>query len=305
MSGPVLVADVGGTNTRFARFGQAGLVDEERWATADVPTLAEGVARYLALHPGPVESCCVAVAGPVQGPVARLTNTRWSGHLDDLPGRGCFANDLQAAAAAVTLLGEHEAVPIRDAPVDRGAPRVVLGLGTGLGEAIGIGTRVLPGEGGHKTFGPADPEQRAFGAWLAEQLGRAPSWEDVLSGSGLGRCVAFVRARAGAPGGGTPDELAFHATHHTDAADAAEALGLYARCCAVEARNLGLQVLARGGVWLAGGMPARVPDAVWRTAFASHFVLDGPMRAQAQALPVLRVRHDALNLLGAAVLATS
>jgi glucokinase len=305
VTGAVLVADVGGTNTRFARFGQGGLLSEERWPTSEVPTLAGGVARYLALHPGPVESSCVAVAGPVHGDVARLTNTPWHGRVEDLPGRGCFVNDLQAAAAAVTLLGPDDRVVLREAPLDPAAPRAVLGLGTGLGEAIGLGTRVIPGEGGHKTFGPADAEQRALAGWLAASLGRAPSWEDVLSGAGLGRCLAFIRERARGPVGTGLDALAIEATHSPDRPDCAAALMLYASCCAVEARNLGLQVLARGGVWLAGGMPARIPDAVWRAAFASHFALDGPMREQADALPVLRVRHEALNLLGAAVLASA
>ena len=161
----------------------------------------------------------------------------------------------------------------------------------------------MPGEGGHKTFGPADPEQRALGAWLAERLGRAPSWEDVLSGAGLGRCLGFARVRAGLPDDPDDAALARRATADPGAPHAGEALALYARCCAVEARNLGLQVLARGGVWLAGGMPQRVPDTVWRAAFAGHFALAGPMQAQAAALPVLRVAHPALNLLGAAVLA--
>lgn len=301
--GRVLVADVGGTNTRFARFGAAGLEREERWPTRDVPTLADGVARYLALHPGPVESSCIAVAGPVSGPVARLTNTPWTGRVEDLPGRGRFANDLEAAAAAVVLLGEEDRVVIRAAELVPRSPRVVLGLGTGLGEAIAVGRTVLPGEGGHKTFGPADDEQHAFAAWLSAVLGRPPSWEDVLSGGGLGRCLAFLRSGGGERALGGLDELAAYATRHPDSADARAALGLYCRCCAVEARNVGLQVLARGGVWLAGGMPARIPDAMWRQAFQTHFTLDGPMRDQAVALPVLRVRHDALNLLGAAVLA--
>lgn len=305
MSGPVLIADIGGTNTRFARFTQDGLTSEERWPTADVPSLAAGVERYLALHPGPVESSCAAVAGPVHGAVARLTNTPWQGRIEDLPGRGRLVNDLHAAAAAVPLLSPNDRVLLRDAPLDPGGPRVVLGLGTGLGEAIGLGPHVVAGEGGHKTFGPADAEQRALAGWLAGSLGRPASWEDVLSGAGLGRCLAFIRSPSGPAVGADFDALAFEATHELDRPDCAAALGLYARCCAVEARNLGLQVLARGGVWLAGGMPGRIPDDVWRAAFASHFVLDGPMREQADALPVLRVRYEALNLLGAAVLASA
>ena len=82
-------------------------------------------------------------------------------------------------------------------------------------------------------------------------------------------------------------------------------MGLYTRCCAVEARNMGLQVLARGGVWLVGGMPGRIPDAIWRESFGTHFVLPGAMADQAAMLSVSRVLHPAVNLLGAGVLAMS
>ena len=303
MSRSLLVADIGGTNARFARFERGGLTSLETWPTAEVPSLAAGVKRFLQLHPGPVAASCAAVAGPVLGPEASLTNTPWRGRVGDLPGQGRLVNDLQAAAAAVPLLREGDCEVIRSGAVERDAPRAVLGLGTGLGEAVAVGETVLPGEGGHKTFGAADDEQRALGAWLAQTLGRAPTWEDVLSGEGLGRCLAFLRHTAAPPSVLDVSALARGATGAPDAPLARHAVALYARCCAVEARNLGLQVLARGWVWLVGGMPARIPDPVWRAAFSSHFALSGPMASQAASIPVYRVRHGAVNLLGAAVLA--
>lgn len=303
MSGPVLVADIGGTNARFARYGGGTLTDLETWPTVDVPTLAQGIRRFLELHPGPVAASCAAVAGPVLGPEAFLTNTPWRGSVRDLPGRGRLVNDLQAAAAAIPALDASDCEVIHAGVVSPDAPRAVLGLGTGLGEALAVGDTVIPGEGGHKTFGPADEQQRALGAWLARLLGRAPSWEDVLSGDGLGRCLAFLRHPGAPPPGLDVSALAHEATGCPDALLTREAVALYARCCAVEARNVGLQVLARGGVWLVGGMPARISDDVWREAFSTHFALTGPMASQAAGTPVLRVRHDAVNLLGAAVLA--
>ena len=135
MSASVLVADIGGTNSRFARLGPDGLVGAEQWSTLEVPTLREAVARYLDLHPGPVDASCVAVAGPVLGPDARLTNTPWTGSVHDLPGRGCLVNDLEAAAAAIPVLGPEDVVQIRAGELVPQAPRAVLqpvsSVGTG------------------------------------------------------------------------------------------------------------------------------------------------------------------------------
>ncbi len=240
------------------------------------------------------------VAGPVLGPHAALTNPPWQGAVTDLPGPGRLVNDLQAAAAGVGVLGPDDTFTLRDRPLDGTAPLVVMGLGTGLGEAIRVGDRILPGEGGHKSFGPADEEQGAFAAFLAARLGRPPSWEDAVSGAGLGAAYAFLAGDAAIPG--DADTHAHHVTCEPDAPFCAPAARLYARCVAVEARNLGLQVIARGGVWLCGGMPGRLPRAVWEDAFTSHFVLEGPMATLADSLPVLVVEHPALNLVGAATL---
>jgi glucokinase len=293
----VLVGDVGGTNTRLGLWVEGeGLVRKLTRPTSETATLRDAIARF---EPGPIDAGCVAVAGPVDGDQATLTNADWSAHVDHFSAPGRLVNDLEAAAAGLNQLSGDGLDRLRGAAPDPLGTAVILGLGTGLGQAIRGPAGVLAGEGGHKTFGPADAEQWALWQFLADLLQRPPTWEDVLAGAGLDRVYRFL--------GGEVDPVTgvakLRVTDHPADPMCAAAAALYCRCAAVEARNLGLQVLASGGVWLGGGMPARFPRETWRAALETHFVLPGLMASRAAALPVLIARDPDLALLGAAALA--
>ena len=142
--GRVLVADVGGTNTRFARFGDAGLEGEERWPTRDVLTLKDGVARYLS----------ASRSGGRFLRRGRRARLRPRGAVDQhtMDGAGGGSSrpgsfrQRSGGRSRSGVLGEADRVVIRAAELEPRAPRVVLGLGTGLEEAIAVSRTVLPGE---------------------------------------------------------------------------------------------------------------------------------------------------------------
>ena len=304
----LLVADVGGTNTRVGWSPAPGAPVErvEVRDTAAAGSLDALLADWVAGgHPAPA-AVVAAVAGPVDGAVARLTNAAWDADLRRLPVPGLLLNDLAALAAALPVLGAGGQVSLRAGPVAPG-PQVVLGIGTGLGECIVHNGIVLPGEGGHKVFGPPDARGRAFAAHLAVRLGRPPSWEDVLSGSGLGRLAQFVSLEHGpsplasAVWAGSPEDAAARTTAAAASGDplALAVCAAFAAWAACEVRNLSLQVLA-GGAWIGGGVAPRIPIPVWKAAFGEAAHLGGPLDARAAAVPVALITHATPALLGAA-----
>ena len=298
MNPTVLVADIGGTNSRIAVHRQGRLHDLCEWPTASTTGLAQTLARFRAKTDARWAAACVAIAGPTGGQTVHLTNADWSGSLTDFDVPARFANDLEAAAWSLDELGGAWG-RLWGPPPTSGAPAAILGLGTGLGEAYRVGDHVVSGEGGHRAFAPSSELQRDLAAWLRAVEGRETTWEHVLCGDGLGRIGAFLA-------GATDTRDAAARSRRITAADhprALDAQALYARCCAAEARGQALQVLARGGVWLMGGMPARIDGAIWRAAFEDGFLDDGAHRDLLAEIPVLRVTHPQANLVGAANLA--
>ncbi|GAA4289361.1 hypothetical protein GCM10023178_77240 [Actinomadura luteofluorescens] len=128
-----LVADVGGTNARFALVeGPDGALSEVRaLPTRDHRGLAEAAAAYLdAVGVRPV-AACLAVAGPVTNGTFHLTNAGWPrsapeavrahlglAHLDVI-------NDFEALALALPRLGADDLVSIGRGRPDPGAPLAV------------------------------------------------------------------------------------------------------------------------------------------------------------------------------------
>lgn len=301
---PVLVGDVGGTTTRFAISRDHRLEDVVTWPTEEERSLRSGIARYAADTGHTWKAAAVAVAGPVLGGSAQLTNADWSSTLEEFGGPGCFLNDLEAAAWGLDALADADVQRLHGGLRHRAGPQVIIGLGTGLGMAYRFGDKVIPGEGGHRRFAPDDAEQRALAAHIRAVEGFEVVGEHVLSGPGLGRCVRFVRAQQGQPSTESLAALAREATRHPDRPGCREAVALFARVCASEARGQALQVLAHGGVWVVGGMAGRIPKAVWRDAFSTAFVDSGLHQDLLNELPVFLVDQPYLGLLGAGVAAS-
>ena len=300
---PVLVGDVGGTTTRFAIARGHVLEDVVTWPTAEERTLRAGIARYAADTGHDWGAAAVAVAGPVLGDHARLTNADWSSSVEEFGGPGRFLNDLEAAAWGLDALAEGDVHQVHGKKRNPEGAKVILGLGTGLGMAYRFDDAVIPGEGGHRRFAPDDDEQRALAAHIRATEGHEVVGEHVLSGSGLGRCLRFVRADADSQPIADLAALAREATQHPQNPGCRQAVELFARVCACEARGQALQVLASGGVWIVGGMAGRIPLRVWQEAFAGAFVDQGLHRTLLNRLPVFVVDQPYLGLLGAGVAA--
>ncbi len=303
----VLCGDIGGTKTLLAVAALDGdrvdLVLERRYADRDFAAFADLARAFVDEARTPVERACFGVAGPVDGRRAAVTNFPWGIDADALEtivgAPVALANDFVAAAHGIDLLQPERVVTLQAGePVPR-APQLVIGAGTGLGVAFRIwqGGRygVIGGEGGHAGFSPADERQADLWRFLRGELGRVRV-EHVVSGPGLARIHDFLRGDRGAAR--APEEIAAGADP-----DACAALELFLGCYGAAAGDYALAVLARGGVWLAGGIAPRVLPQLRSGSFLAAFNAKGVHSPLAARFPVQVVLDERLGLLGAAKLA--
>jgi len=304
-----LGGDLGGTKTLLAlaekdAAGGIRIVRQQRFASADYPTFDALLDEFLADRPS-ITAACFGVAGPTDGRNARLTYLPWSLAADELERRFAIprvtlANDFAAAAHGLPLVEADSIVTLHAGqPIER-APRVILGAGTGLGVAglvwQGDGYRVIAGEGGHMGFAPQTSQQGELWRWLLEKNGRVTT-EDIVSGPGLARIYAFF--------GGRPrqaEEIGNAALAGSDPL-ASAALRLWLECYGAFAGDLALHWLARGGVYLAGGIAAKLLPGTDASPFIEAFLAKREHRHLALDMPIRLVTDESLGLRGTLALA--
>jgi glucokinase len=305
-----LLADIGGTHARFALLEGTAPGPPLVLPVAGFPTLEDALAEALArIAPGGVARALLAVAAPVEGGTARLTNAAWEASAPALTarfgiGRVRLVNDFLALAHALPRLGPADLHPIGGGAAAPGAPMLVLGPGTGLGMAgflPGPGIAV-PTEGGHAGLAGADPREYRIIAALRTATGRAGA-EEALSGRGLARLHALLAAEAGAS---LParDAAAVVAAAGTCPV-AAGAVALFLDLLAGFAGDMALAWGARGGVFLGGGILPRLLDRLEPARFRARFEDKPPMRDYLAGLPVAVIGHPAPAFLGLAALAAA
>ncbi len=301
-----LVADIGGTNARFALSPRPGVLEAQaRLRVRDFAGPAEAVRAYLGSRPLPPEAV-LAVATPVEGPEIAFTNGPWRFHADTLARtlglrRLALINDFTAHALALPALGAGELERIGGGEREPTRPRLVLGPGTGLGAAAlipcGDFERPLPTEAGHMSLAPESARERALLAHLAPRLGHI-SRERLLSGPGL---VLLARALAELDGRTaelrTPPEVVARA--RAGDVHAREAVVLFTDLLGGFAGDLALAHGARGGIYLAGGLLVALGELFDRERFRRRFEAKGRLAAWLRPIPVFRIRREDTGLLGA------
>jgi len=311
-----LVADIGGTNARFAiarRDGNHGFVLERirRFENRDFKGLRDAAETYLASCPGErPRRGCIAVAGPVASGLIELTNSSWRFRPEDLArdlGLESLPaiNDFAAQARGAPMAARKDTVLLNDASPERGAPCAVLGPGTGLGLGLLIprerGLLVVPTEGGHAGFAPRTDEESRVGRFIADEYGFS-SWERLLSGNGL---VNIHRALCHFEGVAWPEFRPEDITMEALADPTSLSRRVVDLFCAVlgaYAGDVAVMSGARGGVYLGGGILPRIQTLLELSAFETRFAERGPMTQYASRIPVWLILSDVVSLLGAAAL---
>ena len=308
----ILCGDIGGTKTLLGLARDGEMVVDRRYANADFQNFAGVLAAFLAdtqTDPAQINGGCLALAGPIadDGRSAHLTNLPWNIDSDALSRRfGLPAlrlvNDFAGAAMGAVTSSPAQRFTLQPGEPLATAPCLVVGAGTGLGMAIvlphGESWRILPGEGGHVAFAPADEAQAALWAFLNRRHGRV-TWERVVSGPGL---AAIHESLTGASL--SPKEISTRAASGPDCAER-RSLDLFLAAYGAFAGDMALACLARGGVFLAGGIAAKLLPLLPQSGFLAAFNAKAEHAAIAVRMPIHVATDPLLGLRGALQLARS
>jgi len=324
----IVVGDVGATKTLL----EVGVVRDGRWcpafgrryAGADHPDFNSVLAAFLREWAAcgqageKLTHACFGVAGPAFGNRTQMTNLAWV--VDGNAIRTEFGiahvrvvNDFAAAASGIEMLQDADLVVLQPGEPIAAAPRVVIGAGTGLGIAYlswaAGGYQVIAGEAGHAGFAPSTLEQLELWRDLyASQGGVAV--ERVVSGPGLVRIHEFLRRReaqpaapADAPHVGVTPAAITHGVLQLGDALCMRALDLFIACYGAVAGDHALAVMARGGVYVAGGIAPKILPHLLAGGFLAAFNARGSHADDVRKIPVAIVTNERVGLLGAALLA--
>lgn len=312
---PLLVADIGGTNARFAvarvAGGEVELDHVQSLPAREHPSLLLAVASYLDSLPHRPTSGVLAVAGPVTDGTVDLTNSPWQVSDVALETLGLspvrLINDFEALAAAAPRLPSsglsHLGGPLSGAAE---ATLAVMGPGTGfgvsiLGRAAGGHSVAMATEGGHAAFAPADAVEEEIVRVLWPRFGRV-SIERLLCGPGLinlHSALAEIEGRP-APQTQSPADITAQALADASSPEAATLTRFCAMLGSV-AGEIALTTGARGGVYIAGGIAPRILPFLKASPFRQRFEAKGRYSDYLAAIPTWVITHPYPALLGAAL----
>jgi len=303
-----LLADIGGSKTRFALGNSSGALERVVVIHNDtVASLDAAVAQYLEETGAHPRAATLAMAGPVEGEEIVLTNrTSWRLRRVEFAKRFGFLqlrvlNDFEAIAWALPRLGPAQTRPLGKPMAMRDGVKVALGPGTGLGVAALLPLdgrwHVIASEGGHASFGPQAADEAELFARLRDECGFV-SAETVLSGPGLARLAHALDPRAPSH---EPETIVASALAREPAAHAAALL--FVRLLGRFAGGLALTFKALGGVYIAGGVACGLgpllDEPQFRAAFEAHLPYTGVLKT----IPTLLITCEEPGLIGCAVVA--
>jgi glucokinase len=323
----LLAGDIGGTKTVLAVFsreaGPTVPAHEKIYASAQYASLEDIIRDYLATIQLTIDSGCFAVAGPVVGGRARITNLPWL--IDASAIQSAFGwkrvdlmNDLEAVAYAIPILPSSDICQISAGKPVTGGNIGVLAPGTGLGEAYLTYEdgkySAHASEGSHASFAPVNALQIGLLSFLLEKKGfEHVSFERVCSGGlGIPNLYTYLKETGVAEEpkwltetlATCDDPTPVIINNALDPAQACElcreTLDLFVEILGAEAGNQALKVMATGGIYLGGGMPPRLLSSLQKPAFLEALRSKGRFRALLTEIPVYVILNPKAGLLGTA-----
>jgi glucokinase len=313
---------------------------ESRYISAEYPDLTPIVQQFLEEAIAQVgqlpliEKACFAIAGPVVQNTSKLTNLSWI--LDakrlsrDLQiAQVVLINDFVAVGYGVLGLKAEDLYTLQAGKPDSTAPIAVIGAGTGLGQGFlmrqGDRYQVYSSEGGHADFAPRSDLEFRLMHYLLEKHGISRvSAERVVSGMGILSIYQFLRDCQKLPE--SPDIAAVVRSWEQQlgrsekSVDPGAVIGaaaverrdrlaeytiqLFVEAYGAEAGNLALKILPHGGLYIAGGIAAKILPLMTDGNFLKAFLSKGRMTSLLERVPVYIVLNSQVGLIGAAVCAS-
>lgn len=309
-----LLADIGGTNVRFAlQVSGSEPCSFRSLRTADYPDLQSTITAYLNQPPAKAapKQAAFAIASPISGDRVALTNHDWTFSIEEI--RKSFQldqlhvlNDFTAIALSIPELPSEALRKIGGGMAAADAPIAVLGPGTGLGVSGLMPTAkgewmAFSSEGGHVTMPAATQAEADALGKLRERFGHV-SAERLASGPGLLNLYGalsknFMKNSAPA----SPDALTRRAFEENDP-DCLATLHMFCDMLGTVAGDLALSLGAQGGVYVAGGIVPKFVDFFAASGFRTRFEQKGRFADYLAAIPTFVICHPEPAFLGLASL---
>ncbi|MBJ7537022.1 glucokinase [Marinomonas transparens] len=314
-----LIADLGGTNARFA------LVPIHQYVPQEVRVLPcknydgffDAAADYVencSISMDNIDAVVLAIAGPVNQPVIRFSNNSWHFTREEIQayfGEGkavSLLNDFDAVGHCLEILSPEDVVVIGDKTwVDLKAPAWVIGAGTGLGVSCVVPqdngpNMILPGEGGHVDLSSCNELEDDILRFLRARHKRV-SAERVLSGMGLENIYEALAFREGIEKRLTAPEIGEALKSGNDPI-ANAALEQFFVFLGRVIGDLVLSVESRGGVYIAGGIVPRYVNEILNSGFRDAMQEKGRMKEFVSPIPTFVVMSEYPGLMGCACYAS-
>jgi glucokinase len=319
----ILAGDIGGTKCNLALFEIDGnshrKVVAQRYESREFPAFDEMISKFLldsraetrdaGTHA--IEAAGFGVAGPVIDRRVKATNLPWIVDASELATQlgtrhVVLLNDLEATGYSLSHMAPSELSTLNRGTPSPQSTRALLAAGTGLGEAILFwdGSRyvVAGSEGGHADFAPRTEQEIELLRYMKEHS-EFVSVELILSGRGFRTIHSFLDASVIHPSFDGPEaDAAPEITRLALAGQCpicVQTLDLWVNIYGAEAGNLALKVLARGGVWVAGGIAVKIRKKMEDGAFFRSFCEKEKFAALLAQIPIQMVLNEEAPLIGA------
>ncbi|MFL6845126.1 MAG: glucokinase [Allosphingosinicella sp.] len=311
----IVAIDIGGTHARFAlaeieggrvaRLGETCTLRTAEHASLETAWEAFGAALGQPLP----RAASLAVAGPVQGEVLKLTNNPWVIRPASIReklriDRFTLVNDFGAVAHAVAQLDNAHFVHLcgPDRPLPEEGVISIVGPGTGLGVAQLLRRagryEVVETEGGHIDFAPLDGLEDRILAQLRTRYRRV-SVERIASGMGLANLYEALAAIERRDVRYRDEKALWQAAMAGEDSLAAAAFDRFCLSLGAVAGDIALAQGAQA-VAIGGGLGLRLAGHLPRSGFRDRFIAKGRFERRMDEMPVKIITQEQPGLFGAA-----
>ncbi|MDX2254738.1 MAG: glucokinase [Pseudanabaenaceae cyanobacterium bins.39] len=341
-----LSGDIGGTKTllRLTQKDESAnlaILFEQRFISSDYGQFSDLLDDFFAQAQASlgqlptIDHACFGIAGPVSDrrshqkshQQSQLTNLGWTLDSDRLAADFAIAkvtliNDFVAVGYGVLGLPESDLFTLQQGQRQEQAPIMVIGAGTGLGEAYltwqGDRYGVYATEGGHTDFAPRHGLEIELLQYLQKRHERV-SVERVVSGMGIVAIYQFLRDRRTTSEhpaiaeqirrweAGEASEAAAAIADGAIQGDplAVQTIQMFLEAYAAEIGNFALKLIPNGGIYIAGGIAPKLLPLINASNFLAIIKSKGRVSPVLEQIPMHIVLNPQVGLIGAMLYANA
>lgn len=316
----ILAGDIGGTHTRLALFqggSELKLSAQERFSSKKYTELLPILQRFLEMHPTSLQYACFGIAGPIRNGKCQATNLPWIVDSSEIQQAlklqsVYLLNDLEANAWGLRVLKRQDFFLLNQGDPTQKGNAALISAGTGLGEAglywDGKEHQPFACEGGHADFAPRNAMEIELLVYLKKIYPDHVSYERVVSGPGLKHLYDFlIETRREKRSAELREEMKRRDPSQVISewgskgrdAGCMHAVNWFLSLYGSEAGNLALKIMARGGMYIGGGIAPHLLENFKQGGFLKGFMEKGRFHELLGDMPIHIVLNDQTALLGA------